>query len=133
MNHFKKILPVFVFLLIFSCSNTGEKNRYQNVGVKEAFDLIQNNATLILDVRTPGEYTAGHIKNSVLIPVQILKNDIEKIIAYKNSPVLVYCRSGNRSVTASNILNQNGFKEIYNLKGGIKDWVRKGYSIQKLP
>jgi len=116
-----------------TCSTAGEKRAYQDVGAKQAFDLTQDTKTLILDVRTPGEFAAGHIKNSVLIPVQILKTDMAKIIEYKENPVLVYCRSGNRSVTASNILNSNGFKDLYNLKGGIKDWVRNGYSIQKLP
>lgn len=119
--------------MLLSCSNTGEKSAYQDVGAKQVFDLIQNDKILILDVRTPGEFAAGHIKNSVLIPVQILKTEMEKMIEYKDKPVLVYCRSGNRSVTASNILNSNGFKDLYNLKGGIKDWIRNGYSIQKLP
>ncbi|MBU1342293.1 MAG: rhodanese-like domain-containing protein, partial [Proteobacteria bacterium] len=96
-------------------------------------ELIKNKQTLILDVRTLGEYTQGHIKNSFLIPVQVLTTEHIKIMDHKDNPILIYCRSGNRSVTASNILTKNGFKKLYNLKGGIKDWIKNGLPIEKQP
>jgi rhodanese-related sulfurtransferase len=77
---------------------------------------------LLLDVRTQGEYDEGHIEGSTLIPVNELEGRLDEISEYKNLPVLVYCRSGNRSVTASNILLENGFTDVHNLLGGIRAW-----------
>ncbi len=99
---------------------------YKKVNAKEAYNLISTVAPLILDVRTTEEYSKGHIKNSVLIPVQVLAERIDELEEYKDKPVLVYCRSGVRSTTASAILVEAGFREIYNLRSGINGWIKKG-------
>jgi len=134
--YLKKIAALIVLLFIFGfipgCSSNATKNEtYQNIDAKEAFDLIQNKELLILDVRTPGEYAAGHIKNSVLIPLQVLETDYTKILDYRGKSVFLYCRSGNRSVGASKILIKNGFKKLYNLKSGINDWVKNGFPLER--
>ncbi len=77
---------------------------------------------LLLDVRTPEEFMQGHIPGAKLIPVQVLEQEIKQIEAYKDKPVIVYCRSGNRSRTASRILAKHGFKIIYDMDGGIRQW-----------
>ena len=82
-----------------------------------------NGEFLLLDVRTQEEYDAGHIEGSVLIPVTELQARINEIEGYKDAVVLVYCRSGNRSVTASNILIDNGFTQVHNLLTGYNGWV----------
>jgi len=137
MNYLKTTTTLFIVLFIIGfisvSGNATENKAYQNLDAKETFELIHNKQPLILDVRTPREFAAGHIKDSILIPVQVLNTDYIKIIDHKKGPILVYCRSGNRSVTASNILAKKGFKKLYNLKGGIKDWVNKGYPTQKQP
>ncbi len=135
MNIIKKIkesiLCLFFIVLVLSCTATGEKESYQDIDAKAGFEMIQNKNPLILDVRTPAEYQAGHIKNSILIPVQVLSTEYKSILEYQGKSVLIYCRSGNRSVTASKILLENGFKPIYNLKGGIKSWIKNGYPVEK--
>ncbi len=135
MNITKKIKEIviclFVVGLFSSCSTAAEKEAYQDINAKQAFELIQKENLLILDVRTPGEFLQGHIRDSVLIPVQVLNTEYTKILDFKDKPVFIYCRSGNRSVTASKILLDQGFKPIYNLKGGIKSWIQNGYSIEK--
>jgi rhodanese-related sulfurtransferase len=127
------ILVACLFITGFfsSCSNAGENKTFQDINSKDAFELIQNKDVLILDVRTPGEYAQGHIKNSILIPVQVLNTDYKKILEYRKKTIFIYCRSGNRSVVASNILISNGFENLYNLKNGIKDWVKQGHPIEK--
>jgi len=79
-------------------------------------------------VRTPGEYSRGHLKDSVLIPVQQLQARWQEIAGYKNKDVLIYCATGNRSTVAAKILIDNGFKRIFNLRQGISGWER-----EKLP
>jgi rhodanese-related sulfurtransferase len=88
----------------------------------EEFEANMEGDYLLLDVRTQEEYDAGHIEGSTLIPVDELGNRISEIEDYKDKTVLVYCRSGNRSVTASNILISNGFTKVHNLLGGIGAW-----------
>lgn len=104
---------------------------FKELTAKEAKKLIEKEKPLILDVRTPNEYHQGHIKNSLLIPLHQLENRLSEIEKYKNKKILVYCRSGNRSTVASEILIQNRFKKLYNLRHGITGWVREGFEIQK--
>lgn len=88
----------------------------------EKFESNIQGEFLLLDVRTQGEYDEGHIEGTELIPVDELASRLDEIEEYKDLPVLVYCRSGNRSITASNILIENGFEEVHNLLGGIGAW-----------
>jgi len=83
------------------------------------------NNLVILDVRTQEEYDIEHIQNAVLIPVQELENRVGEL--FKDETLLVYCRTGNRSQTAVNILEENGFTKIYHMNGGITAWKSAGY------
>lgn len=105
------------------------QDKYTELSAKNAADIIATRAPLILDVRTPGEYKRGHLKNSVLIPVQELQQNLDKLAAYKDREILVYCATGNRSTVASKILIDNGFSRITNLRKGIVDWYKKKYPI----
>jgi rhodanese-related sulfurtransferase len=82
-------------------------------------------------VRTPNEYYRGHIEDSRLIPLQQLEMRLSEIEQFKVKEILLYCRSGNRSTVAAEILNRNGFKKLYNLKHGIIDWEKRGYKVVK--
>lgn len=86
-------------------------------GPKTDFKKLVNEGALIIDVRTPGEYNSGHIKGSLNIPVDSVKNKIAEL-KQKNKPVITCCASGMRSGMAKTILKQSGI-EAYN--GG--SWV----------
>jgi len=104
---------------------------YLELNAKQAKELIEESSPLILDVRTPNEYYRGHIEDSRLIPLQQLEMRVSEIEQYKGKEILLYCRSGNRSTVAAEILNRNGFKKLYNLKHGIIDWKKSGYKVVK--
>lgn len=106
-----------------------QQPNYRAVTSKEAAELINNIQPLILDVRTPGEHKRGHLENSILIPVQELQSRWKEISAYKNQDILIYCATGNRSTVASKILIDRGFKRIYNMRYGIKDWSKNRYPV----
>ncbi|MCZ7400441.1 MAG: rhodanese-like domain-containing protein [Candidatus Methanoperedens sp.] len=106
-----------------------EKTQYIDITVQQAKEMIDSGDVLILDVRTQEEYDAGHIRNSTLIPVQVLDKRWNELP--RDKKILVYCRSGHRSLQASEILVNNGFKEIYNMKGGIMEWINAGYDVIK--
>jgi rhodanese-related sulfurtransferase/thiol-disulfide isomerase/thioredoxin len=107
------------------------KTIFKELTANEAKNLIETNQPLILDVRTPNEYYSGHIANAVLIPLQQLSQRLPEIQQYKDKDILIYCRSGNRSTVASEILIEDGFKKLYNLRSGILGWQKQGFKIQQ--
>lgn len=103
----------------------------QEVSAKEFRELsLQENIQLV-DVRTAEEFSSGHIKGSILLNVQA-EDFMNKIQALdKSKPVLVYCRSGKRSMDAARKLEMAGFKQTISLKGGIIAWEKQKLPIQK--
>ena len=92
----------------------------KSISSSEAAQLIHDtNELLIIDVRTPIEYDSTAIQNAMNIDVKShnFQENIQKID--KTKPILVYCRSGRRSLMAMNTMHQLGFSEVYNLLGGI--------------
>lgn len=95
---------------------------YENISPQEAKRRLENEeGVVLLDVRTPQEYSVAHIPNSLLIPLDSIEREAEARITDKNAPIFVYCRSGRRSVEASAALIRLGYTQVYNL-GGINDW-----------
>jgi len=82
---------------------------------------------LLLDVRTPEEFASGHISGAVNISVESLASRLSEVP--QDQPVVVYCRSGNRSATASQILADAGYTGIYDL-GGINAWQSAGLPVE---
>src|SRR5690606_12269678 len=85
---------------------------------------------IVLDVRTGEEYKSGHLEGAVNIDVldsTTFHNQIENLD--KDKTYLVYCRSGKRSANAANIMNQKGFANVFNMKGGILAWEKKKYKV----
>jgi len=79
--------------------------------------------SVILDVRTPEEYEEKHIPNSKLINVQEPQSFVDEVEKLdKSKSYYLYCRSGGRSATACNIMEQMGFTDVANLEGGITEW-----------
>jgi rhodanese-related sulfurtransferase len=114
-------------LLIFGFSFA-----YQDLNAKQFYEMMQKEKdVIILDVRTPQEYQEGHISNAINIPVQILGQQLDKLKNFKDKKILVYCRSGHRSAIASQILDRAGFKNVYNLKGGLFEWKASGLPLVK--
>lgn len=103
--------------------------QYKEIDAKQAMDLIKKGNPIILDVRTPNEYYSGYIENAILIPLQQLSDRLYEIKDYKERNVLLYCRTGNRSTVAAEILVKNGFKKLYNLRYGIKEWKAGNYKM----
>ena len=117
-------------LLLYGCSNntSNDNINVKKISSEEAKNIIDSsNDEIIIDVREKNEYEEGHIKDSILIPLDTLENTIEDIIKDKDSKILVYCRSGRRSAEASKIIKSLGYNNIYDF-GGIIDWK---YEIEK--
>lgn len=124
----KRILPLFLLLLLLltgcggTTSNASSESSYQQISQEEAKEMMDTQDVIILDVREQDEYDSGHIPGAVLLPVGTIDEETAaEVIPEKDSTVLVYCRSGNRSKTASSALAELGYTNIYEF-GGINTW-----------
>ena len=127
---------VFVALLTFGfllASLPVAFASHTDIPVATAWSIINSPLypnLVILDVRNQSEVdTVGYIPRSILIPVWQLQQRIGELSAYKNTEIIVYCRTGGRSNTASLTLDTNNFTKVYDMTGGINAWIAAGYPI----
>ena len=110
------------FLLLTGCGETAPENTYRQITQKEAKTMMVTQEVIILDVREQHEFDAGHIPDYILLPVgSINEETAASVIPEHSSVILVYCRSGNRSKTASSALAELGYTQVYEF-GGINTW-----------
>jgi rhodanese-related sulfurtransferase len=84
--------------------------------------LSKKNNKVIIDVRTPEEYSRGNIEGSINIPIDLISSKIEDIIPDKEKTIYLYCLSGSRSASAAHQLMLLGYKNIYNMTSGLLAW-----------
>ena len=101
------------------------------IDVKQASSMSKQGA-LLLDVREQDEYTAGHAPNAQLIPLGQLSSRLSEIAAHKDKPIVVMCRSGRRSAKAVALLQEAGYSQVSNVKGGIQAWEGEGLEVVKM-
>ncbi len=117
------VLLVLSSLLLIPMGCGAEKSpTYEQISQDKAYEIMKSSTPhIVLDVRTPEEFRDGHIKNAILIPDYDIQTSAENILTDKNALILVYCRSGRRSKTASQTLANMGYSNIKEF-GGIIDW-----------
>ncbi len=109
-----------------------EKEIIRDIDVQEASTLLERNRNILLiDVRTPDEYTGplGHIEGSQLLPVQQFKYWGAKLEAEKDQPIMLVCRSGGRSGRTAVMLKDLGYTNLMNIKDGMSAWNKAGLPI----
>ena len=122
-----RLLPALLALLFLTGCGGNETAQtaevtYQQITQEEAKEMMDTQEVVILDVREQHEYDGGHIPEAVLLPVGTITEDTAAaVIDDLDTVVLVYCRSGNRSKTASQALASLGYTNVYEF-GGINDW-----------
>jgi len=141
------VLLVFLMSLVIGLAITGgyfgsqidittqptQTQIFEDITPEEAFNLIKENQGspdfVIIDVRTPEEFAGGHIENAINIDYysDTFRDDLNKLD--KNKTYLIYCRSGNRSGKALDIIEESDFLEAYNMLGGITAWQAEGLPV----
>jgi rhodanese-related sulfurtransferase len=120
----KKIIPIILSAFLFTgcaASSSGEKT-YKQISVEEAVKIMnKESGYIILDVRRPDEFAAGHIPNAINVPNEIIGSSDIPELPNKEQLILVYCRSGRRSKEAAEKLVALGYTNIVEF-GGILDW-----------
>ena len=120
----KKLIPILLSALLFTgCASTNNQtNTYRSITMNEAVTMMAEETDyIILDVRRPDEFAAGHIPNAINVPNETIGTAEIPELPDKNQLIMVYCRSGRRSKEASEKLVKLGYTNIVEF-GGILDW-----------
>lgn len=131
-----KTIPAIIFLILVvpiiytQLQRTSPKIGYGDVTIEQAHELVEGRKPLIiLDVRNDWEFEDGHLEGAINIPVDDLEGRLGELD--EEEDILVYCRTGNRSTRAAQILRENGFERMYHMVDGIEGWKAAGYPTVK--
>lgn len=129
------IFPITIALLsgfMLFWTTFGNRIRgIKDVDCQGAMQLINHKQAIVLDVREDSEYKSGHVLNAKHIPLGKLGQRVGELEKYRDQPIVVICRSGNRSGTASALLGKQGFTQVYNLHGGVMAWQKANLPLER--
>lgn len=129
--------PFFIALLAIVFLSGGQIQAREantgNIGPEAAQKMLKQNKDnlLVVDVRTPAEFAAGHLANARNIDFFGANFEREMGVLPKEREILLYCRSGKRSAAAAEMLKKDGFKKVYNLLDGFEGWKKAGLPVEK--
>lgn len=128
-NHWIMVSAMFIvtILLIQDLTETLMR-KHKLISAAGAVALMNDEGSLVIDVREPHEFSEGHIENAQHIPLGKIDERLYELEAHKNTPVIVACQSGTRAPQACGKLIKAGFAQVYELQGGMVAWEE-----QKLP
>ena len=115
------LLAVIVSMIIWTEFRRFTRG-FKEVSPVEAVQLINHEEAVLLDIREDAELSQGRIAGAKHIPLSVLKQRVEELNKFRAKPIITFCRSGNRSVEASNLLKKNQFEKVYHMKGGLIEW-----------
>ncbi|MFK2820598.1 rhodanese-like domain-containing protein [Flavobacteriaceae sp. LMIT009] len=123
-------LALALTFVSYSCKEEEKGTQIEVITAEEMQQIIEDNGVQMVDVRTPEEYQEGYINGFQNIDYfsDTFEADLEELD--KSKPVIVYCRSGNRSSKCAAKMVEKGFVKIYELDGGITQWKFKGYDVK---
>jgi rhodanese-related sulfurtransferase len=128
------VIPFLFVILSVTLIPTVNAATYTDVSIPVAYEMTNNHTQypnlFIPDVREQSEYDESHLFNATLIPLGEINARIDDLEPYNETEILVYCRSGARSASASqNLAAVHNFTKIFNILGGITDWIAAGYPV----
>jgi rhodanese-related sulfurtransferase len=127
MKKFIAFVAAPLLILLTACG--GSTAKINNLNADAFASDIKNAGVVILDVRTAGEFAAGHIQNAINIDVEAANFDTKIAQLDKRVEYAVYCHSGRRSGIATEKMAKAGFTKLTNLDGGIGAWQSAGYPL----
>jgi len=131
-NNLILVVALLTITLLIVKTEVGIRlSNVQQLNVNEAVRLMNEDDVVILDVRENNEYSSGHIRDSIHIPMSALGKRINELEKFKNKKILAYCRSGARSNSACRTLSKQGFENVSNMAGGILSWSSANLPVSK--
>ena len=123
-------LFVVLFMLVFGPLRQ-RLSGVQRISTPEAVRQVNHEKAVIVDVREPDEYRSGHIPNAINVPLSGFGGSLAQLEKYKSRPVIVCCRTSQRSARAALTLRQNQFANVQILAGGITGWQGDSLPVEK--
>lgn len=122
------LLAILSLLIWNLVTDPGSKGTVDPLGATE---LINHQNAVVVDVRPAADFNQGHIINAINIPMSSFKEQLQTLNKYKDRPLILVCRSGNQSGSASKILHKEGFEKAYNLRGGMMAWQNANLPVSR--
>lgn len=116
---------VFVIFMLFFEPLRMRMSGIQTATIFDAVSLSNHQDAIFVDVREKKEMATGVINGAYRVPLSSFEKGMSQLEKFKDKPVIVYCRSGNRSISAGSKLRKKGFSHVYNLTGGILAWQKE--------
>lgn len=131
-NHWMMAAALFVvtILLIQDIIDSATR-KHKTVSPSEAVVIMNDDQTIVVDVREPPEFAEGHIEGARNIPLGKLDERVGELESHKNKPIVVNCQAGTRSLAAGKKLTKLGFTQVYEMKGGIFAWKDQNLPMTK--
>jgi len=131
-NHPLLVLALIAILVMLIGGELRQRlSGVSEVGPVEATRMLNHDNAVMIDMREDKEYREGHIVNAIHLPASRQDNYTAKLEKYREQPLIVYCRSGQRSTAICNKLRKQGFEAVYNLKGGVLAWQKAELPLEK--
>jgi len=105
-------------------------NKYESLSPLLAVAKMNDDNTVIVDVREPHEYIKGHIENSINIPLGKFPEKVNTLEKYKSQPIIVVCQSGSRTIPACKTLTKENFEHVFNMIGGMQSWQDNNFPVK---
>ncbi|QJR80107.1 rhodanese-like domain-containing protein [Alteromonas pelagimontana] len=129
-------LIAFVISSIFAASTLYCSAQIQQTKHVEAsaflLERVKNDEWLLIDVRSPAEYQKGHIPGAINIPHSEIQHYVSQLQDHKNTPVIIYCRSGRRAQLAIETLKAADFSDLSHLEGDMMGWYDTGLPVDSM-
>ena len=128
------MISVFAVSILTSCQTVSNEvvsvqSEIKQISVQEANEAVKAENVQFIDVRTVEEYKSGHAPKVINMPLDDLEKEMAKLD--KTKPVYLICQTGRRSQKGAEILQKQGFKQLYNITGGTSAWINAGLPTEK--
>jgi len=132
LRHWMLSLVALVLIVMLIGNELSRRlQKFRTIDPSEVARKAGRDGVFLVDVREPNEWKEGHIKGARHIPLGKLDGRLDEIRKESPDEVVIYCRSGNRSATAANLLVKGGFEQVSHLGGGILAWESQNYPVSK--
>jgi rhodanese-related sulfurtransferase len=122
---------IFIVILIGRSYLEPILSGVKTIKVQDAVRLMNNDNTIVIDVRLENEFKQGHILDSIHIPVGALESRIRELDNAKDKTILINCQTGMRSKQAGSILKKHGFNDLHSIDGGMNGWINANFPVNK--
>jgi rhodanese-related sulfurtransferase len=131
-NHYLLVFAlVCVIFLLLQDLLSNSFNKFISVSPLIAVTKMNDEATVVIDIREPQEFLKNHIEDALNVPLEKLEGELSSLEKYKNRPLIVVCQTGARSVSACKTLTKSGFEQIFSMTGGMQSWEDYKLPVKK--